>query len=124
MQNQGYPRALGWLTLGYGAYTFVRPSSLVHAAGLQPRRSAASRAGRTLGRVIGARDLLCGLGMVLAPAGTPLRTAVAVRVLCDLVDVVGFSASVPRDHRAKVLGAAAAWGALCATSLPAAGRQR
>ena len=124
MQSRAYPRILGWLTLGYGAYTLARPSSLVHAAGLEPRRSPVSRQGRALGRVIGGRDLLSGLAMVLAPAGTPLRAAVAVRVLADTVDVVGFGTSVPQQYRARVIAVAAGWGVLCATSLPAAGRQR
>jgi hypothetical protein len=124
MQTRAFPRILGWLTLGYGAYTAARPQSLVHAAGLEPPRSRVSRPGRALARVIGARDLLSGLAMVLAPSGAPLRAAVAVRVLSDTVDVVGFGTSVPPRYRTRVIGVAAGWGALCAASLLTTGPDR
>ena len=120
-RDQWFPRALGWLTLGYGAYTLARPQSLVHAAGLEPRPGPVSRRGRLLGMAIGARDLLSGLAMVTAVPGTPLRVAVAARVACDAGDVIGFGGAVPPRYRAKVVAAAGGWGLLCAASFPAAG---
>lgn len=124
MLAPAFPRTLGLLTLGYGAYTLAKPESLVCAAGLEPRGRPISRSGRTLGRSIGVRDMLSGAAMVLAPTGVPLRTAIAARVACDASDVVGFGLSVPPQSRAKVVAVAAGWGILCATSLPAARRQR
>jgi hypothetical protein len=119
-----YPRTLGLLTLGYGAYTLARPESLVHAADLAPRGEDVSRSGRTLGRLVGARDLLSGVAMLVAPAGLPLRAAVTARVACDASDVVGFGLSVPPRSRVKVVAVAAGWGLLCATSFRSAGRRR
>jgi hypothetical protein len=119
-----FPRILGLLTLGYGAYTLARPDSLVHAAGLEARGGGVSRSGRTLGRVIGARDVLSGTAMMLAPDGPLLRAAILARTACDGSDVVGFGLSVPGTSRAKVVSIAAGWGALCASSLLATGRTR
>ena len=118
------PRVLGWLTLGYGAYTLARPWSLAQAAGLEPRSGPVSRQGRLLGVAIGVRDLVSGLAMVTAVPGTPLRVAVAARVACDVGDVIGLGGAVPPSHRAKVIAAAGGWGLLCAASYPAAGRPR
>ena len=118
-----FPRTLGLLTLGYGGYTLLRPTSLVRAAGLERRPQPVSRSGRTLGRLIGARDTLSGAAMLFAPAGDPLRAAVLARVACDASDVVGFGLSVPARSRAKVIAVAAGWGVLCASSLPAARRR-
>jgi hypothetical protein len=119
-----FPRGLGWLTLGYGAYTLARPQSLVQAAGLEPRPGPVSRRGRLLGRAIGVRDLASGLAMVIAEPGTPLRLAVAARVACDAGDLIGFAGAVPVRYRTKVVAAAGGWGLLCAASYPAAGQRR
>jgi hypothetical protein len=121
MATQALPRVLGALTLAYGAYTFVRPESLLRAAGLESATGSASRSGRTLGRLVGCRDLLSGLAMVAARPGPSLEAAVLARVACDASDVVAFGASVPRQSRVKVVAVAAAWGLVCAASYPAAG---
>jgi hypothetical protein len=123
MNPESLPRVLGWLTLGYGAYTLARPGSLARVAGLEPGHASPSRSALTLGRVIGTRDLLSGLAMVLAHSGAPLRAAVVARVACDAADVVGFGASVPPRHRPKVVVFAGGWGLLCAASLPFAGNR-
>jgi hypothetical protein len=122
MATPVFPRVLGVLTLAYGAYTFVRPESLLRAAGLQPPDGSTSRPGRTLGRLVGTRDVLSGLAMVAARPGPPLEAAVLVRVACDASDVVAFGLSVPRQSRVKVVAVAAAWGLVCAASYPSAGR--
>jgi hypothetical protein len=124
MNPGSLPRLLGWLTLGYGAYTLARPGSLARVAGLQPREAAPSRSALALGRVVGTRDTLSGLAMVLARPGDPLRAAVVGRAACDAVDVVGFGWSVPPQHRWKVVGVAGGWGLLCAASLLATGKDR
>ncbi|MEV0804645.1 hypothetical protein AB0I34_43625 [Kribbella sp. NPDC050281] len=118
MRVQLLPRLLGLLTLGYGAYTAVRPESLVRAAGLADERPI-DRSGRVLGTVIGVRDVLSGTAMLIAPAGRPLQAAVIARVACDLTDVAGFGLAGSPRSRGKVVGIAGAWGLLCAAAFPA-----
>lgn len=117
-----YPRTLGVLTLSYGLFTAWKPSSLLKVAQLEPRGEP-SRSGRALASVIGARDTLSGLSMLLAPVGAPLQAAVAARVALDLSDVLAFGATVPPRTRLKVVAVAGGWGLLCATSWRAAGQR-
>ena len=114
---------LGLLTLAYGVFTASRPASLLGVAGLEPRGVEPSRSGRALGTLVGARDTVSGLAMLVAPAGPALQAAVLARVACDASDVVAFGVAVPAESRAKVVAVAAGWGLLCATSLRAAGRR-
>lgn len=115
-----YPRVLGLLTLSYGLYTAIRPESLLRAAELEPPGAPVSRSGRTLASLIGARDALSGLAMVVAKPGPGLRAAIIARVVCDALDVVGFGVGSPKSAKPKVMAVAAGWGAICATALPAA----
>ena len=72
-------------------------------------------------RALGGRDLASGLAMAFAPEGTPLKTAVAVRVGSDVVDLVLLGTTLPdRQARTKAAAVAAGWGALCAVGLWAA----
>jgi hypothetical protein len=111
------PRVLGWLTLGYGAYTLLRPDSLAHAAGLEPRDGPTTRSGTALARVIGMRDIISGAAMVAARPGLPLRAAVVARAACDTSDLVGLGLTVPPGSRSKVIAVTAGWGLLNAASL-------
>jgi hypothetical protein len=61
--------------------------------------------------------------MMLAPTGTALRTALAVRVACDAGDAIGFGVAVSRSSRVKVIAVAAGWGLICASAFPATGRR-
>jgi hypothetical protein len=116
------PRLLGALTLAYGAAVAARPRVLTGPAGLETAARPSPRA-RRIARAVGMRDVVSGAAMVLAPAGRPLQRAVAVRVACDLADVVGFGLGSPgARNKAKAMGAAAGWALLCASSWPAAGR--
>jgi hypothetical protein len=118
------PRLLGALTLAYGAAVAARPQVLTKPAGLETAAGPSPRA-RRVARAIGMRDVLSGAAMVLAPAGRPLQRAVAVRVACDLGDVVCFGLGSPgARNKAKAVGAASGWALLCASSWPAAGRPR
>ena len=117
-----FPRILGGLTAAYGAYTLGRPDSLMGAAGLLTDDLAQSHRRRRMARAIGARDLVSGVSMVLAPLGAPLRAAIVARVACDLGDAVGFGITVPRRSRVKVVAVAGGWGLLCAASFSAAER--
>ena len=123
MRSVLVPRALGALTAAYGAYTLARPNSLARVAGLVTPDRPASSTTRNLGWAIGARDLASGAAMLLAPGGTALRTALAVRVACDAGDAIGFGLAVPRSSRAKVISVAAGWGLICASAFPATGRR-
>jgi hypothetical protein len=116
------PRLLGVLTFLYGAAVAARPRVLTGPAGLETAARPSPRA-RRVARAIGMRDVASGTAMLLAPAGRPLQRAVAVRVACDLGDVVGFGLGSPgARNKAKAVGAAAGWALLCASSSPAAGR--
>jgi hypothetical protein len=120
--NVPVPRVLGALTLAYGAAVAARPRVLTKPAGLETAARPSPRA-RRVARAIGTRDVASGAAMLLAPAGRPLQRAVAVRVACDLGDVVGFGIGSPgARNKVKAVGAAAAWALLCASSWPAAGR--
>lgn len=119
------PRLLGVATAAYGAAItvkpdlFLRPTKLV-ADGEQP-----SSGLRALTAAIGGRDVVSGLAMLVAPAGTPLKSAIAVRVGADVADVAGLGSRLPdRDAREKATMVAAGWGALCALSILAADRPR
>ncbi|MCD2191796.1 hypothetical protein LQ327_00120 [Actinomycetospora endophytica] len=82
-----------------------------------PRGSAGSSGIRALG----GRDLASGLAMAVAPQGTPLRTAVGIRVGSDLVDLVVLGTSLPdRGARSNAVAVAGGWGALCALGFWAA----
>ncbi len=124
MRSAIVPRVLGGLTAAYGAYTLARPQSLVRAAGLQPPEEPGSPLVGNVARAIGARDLASGAAMVLASPGRHLQLAIAARVACDLGDAVGFGLAVPPRSKVKVIAVAIGWGALCASSFPAAGRTR
>jgi hypothetical protein len=121
MRSPLVPRALGALTAAYGVYTLARPQSLARVAGLVTPDRPASRATRNLGWAIGTRDLVSGAAMMLAPPGTALRAALAVRVAFDAGDAIGFGVAVPRSSRAKVIAVAAGWGLICASAFRATG---
>ena len=123
MRSATFPRALGALTAAYGVYTLARPHSLARLAGLLTADRPASPATRNLGWAIGARDVVSGTAMMLAPSGTALRTALAVRVAFDAGDAIGFGVTVPPSSRAKVIAVAAGWGLICASAFPATGRR-
>ena len=116
------PRALGLATAAYSIAIIAKPALFAGPTGLQ-KGDGPLPTGTTIGiRALGGRDLACGLAMALAPAGDPLRTAVAVRVGSDVVDLVLLGTSLPDPAgRKKAVGVAALWGALCAASYAVAG---
>jgi hypothetical protein len=115
------PRVLGAATAAYSVAIIAKPELFARPTGLAPSREAIPR-GTAIGiRALGGRDLASGLAMAFAPEGTPLRTAVAVRVGSDVVDLVLLGTTLPdRQARAKAAGVAAVWGALCSVGLWAA----
>ena len=116
--RQGWiPRALGLATAGYSVAILVSPSLFAKPTKLQ-REGAPLPTATAIGiRALGGRDLASGLAMALAPPGDGLRTAIGVRVGCDLVDVVLLGLSLPdRGARLKAVGVGGLWGALCGLS--------
>ena len=116
------PRALGVATAAYSVAIIAKPALFAGPTGLQ-KSGTPLPTGTAIGiRALGGRDLASGLALALAPAGDPLRTAVAVRVGSDIVDLVLLGVSLP-DPAApkKAVGVAALWGALCAASYAVAG---
>jgi hypothetical protein len=115
------PRVLGAATAAYSVAIIAKPELFARPTKLVSEREEIPR-GTAIGiRALGGRDLASGLAMVFAPVGTPLRTAVAVRVASDVVDLVLLGTSLP-DRQARTTAAAAAggWGALCALGFWAA----
>lgn len=110
-----FPRALGVATAAYSVAIIAKPELFARPTKLARNREELSR-GTLIGiRALGGRDLASGLAMAFAPEGQPLRTAVAVRVGSDLVDLVLLGTSLPdREARTKAVSVAGAWGALCA----------
>jgi hypothetical protein len=108
-------------TAAYSVAIIAKPELFARPTKLASGRGDLSR-GTAIGiRALGGRDLASGLAMAFAPEGTPLRTAVAVRVGSDVVDLVLLGTTLPdRQARAKAAAVAAGWGALCAVGLWAA----
>lgn len=99
---------IGAATAAYSAALVVSPKVLIGPCGLEDSRDT-----RTLTRAIGVRDAAIGLAMVAAPAGQARRLTTAARVLADWGDAAAFGAGLAgRPTRGKVVGFAAAWGAL------------
>lgn len=115
------PRLLGVATAGYSVAISVKPELFLRPTALIGSDDRPSPGQRVLTRAIGGRDLASGLAMLLAPAGTPLKVAIATRVGADVADLVVLGSGLPdRDARSKATLVAAGWGALCALSILAA----
>ncbi len=107
-----FPRVLGAATAAYSAAVIVKPEVLTRPTGLGD-----SAATRILSTAVGARDLVSGLAVALAPAGAPMRLALMVRVAMDVGDAVLGAASPDKATRNKVIGIALGWAALNALAL-------
>jgi len=117
-----FPRLLGVATAGYSVAIIARPELFTKPTALQADGAPLPTATAIGVRALGGRDLASGLAMALAPSGKALRTAIAVRVGADLVDLVVLGTSLPdATARTKAAGVAAAWGTLCGLSYLAAG---
>ncbi|MBM7772336.1 hypothetical protein JOD54_002540 [Actinokineospora baliensis] len=116
------PRVLGIATALYGAAVAVRPALMARPTGLVTSTGEPARGVAVLTRSIGVRDVATGLAMAVAPAGKPLRTAIAVRVAADVADAVGFGTGLPdAEARRKSAVVAGVWAGLCALSALTAG---
>ena len=111
-----FPRALGVATAAYGVAITARPALLLKPSGMlrgdEPEPEQA-----TFVRTLGIRDLASGAAMALASGRRSMRTAIAVRVVSDLGDLVVLGSALRgRPERPKVMAAAGGWAALCALS--------
>jgi hypothetical protein len=99
---------VGAATAAYSVSLVAAPRILIGPCGLEDSRDV-----RTLTRAIGARDTAIGLAMMAAPPGPARRLLTAARVVADWGDAGAFGAGLAgRGTRGKVVGFAAAWGAL------------
>jgi hypothetical protein len=99
---------VGAATAGYSIALVAAPAVLIKPCGLEDSADT-----RTLTRALGARDTAIGLLMIAAPAGRARQLATAARVVADWSDAAVFGAGLAgRGTRTKVVGFAAAWGAL------------
>ena len=110
------PRAVGLLAAAYGVSAIARPDIIRRHGEL-----ADTDAVRLLSTIVGIRDLVSGVLIVVAPAGGPLTGALAVRVAFDMGDAAAFGTLLPtRRARRKIAAVALGWGALCAATIPLA----
>jgi hypothetical protein len=110
------PRALGVATAIYGAAIVARPVLLLKPSGML-RGGEPEAEQETFVRVLGVRDLASGVAMAVAPTRKAMRTAIAVRVVSDLGDLVVLGQALrDKPERTKVMAAAGGWAALCALS--------
>lgn len=110
-----YRTVVGRLTAAYGLACATRPATL-----LGPARMANTRRNRGIARAVGARDILSGLALVLAPADDRalVEAAVTARVVADASDVVVFGVLCPRGAKLKAMAIAAGWGGACSLAHP------
>ncbi|MDT8914717.1 hypothetical protein [Amycolatopsis sp. PS_44_ISF1] len=112
-----FPRLLGAATAGYGAAVLARPRVLAGPCGLIEADGRLSKSTTVLSRAVGARDLVSGLAMAVAPSRLAMTVAIGVRVACDASDAVVFGRGLPeakaRRNAALVAGG---WAAVCALS--------
>lgn len=119
------PRLLGAATAAYGAVITAKPELLLTPMKVVADGERPASDQRALTMAIGGRDVVSGLAMLFAPAGTPLKAALAVRVGADVADLAVLGSQLPdRDAREKATMVAAGWGAVCALSILAADRPR
>jgi hypothetical protein len=107
-------RGLGWLSLGLGAAGLVRPRELGRSVGVGKNES--------LLRFFGARETVCGVGILTQPTPAPWLWA---RVLGDVMDLSVLTMSaVSRGGaaRRRALGATAGVAALTPLDVIAAVR--
>jgi hypothetical protein len=95
MDEHGLARALGWVSIGVGLAIVAAPGSLMKAIGLGERPN--------LGRFLGARDLVLGMGLL---RGQNTAAWCRARGIADALDVAliigGAATGVFRRDRAPI----------------------
>ena len=112
-------RVLGVATIATGVLEFAKPDIWAQPTGIV----GPSPAMTTWHQTLGARDVLSGLAMTLAPAGPALRAATLFRIASDATDAVAFGINAPTAQlKAKAAGIALGYAALNALSLRWSGK--
>ena len=116
-----FPRIVGILTALYGLSAIARPDIIARHGELDSpdqRRSAVA----LLSAIVGVRDLVSGVAIVVAPCGGVLLAALAARVAFDGADAVVFGRLLPTPRaRRKIAAVALGWGGISALSMIWAG---
>lgn len=104
---------LGVLTAAYGGFLIAAPRVFARQIGYDGPGEPSS-AVRILSASLGARDVVSGLSMIVAPPGRPRWAALGARCAADLSDAVVFGTLLPSHKaRTKVASVAVGWGVLC-----------
>ena len=112
-------RVLGVATIATGVLEFAKPDIWAAPTGIV----GPSPAMTTWHQTLGARDVLSGLAMTLAPAGPALRAATLFRIASDATDAFAFGINAPTAQlKAKAAGIALGYAALNALSLRWSGK--
>lgn len=114
---QELTRALGWISLGLGVAQLVAPREVTRLVGLE-----ADRKNRALMRMIGAREMLSGIGALAQPRPAPWLWA---RVGGDLMDVTLLASGLGSNanHQGRLTTSLAAVIGIMAADLTAAMEQ-
>ena len=90
-------RVLGVSTIAFGALEFAKPDLWAKPTGI----TGPSPAMRTWHQTLGARDVVSGLAMTLAPAGPALRAATLFRIVSDATDALAFGTQRARRRSSR-----------------------
>ena len=108
-------RLMSTATASYAGYCFYRPEHLGQALGAD---SSEQPGYDRLAEVFGVRDLAISTFGVLGRSERTVRTAMWVRIMCDVGDGVVLARRADDDEtRAKVLAATMTWGTLNVVAL-------
>ena len=113
LTNAPLTTVLGAATAAYGAAVLVQPRVMTSPLDLED-----APATRALTRAVGARDVVSGLAVALAPPGWPRRVALLARIAADTGDAVVLGGSLfDPGARAKAAAGAGGWGLVNAVAL-------
>jgi hypothetical protein len=85
MDEHGLVRALGWVSIGVGLAAVAAPGPLMKAIGLGTRPN--------LGRFIGVRDLVLGMGLLRGPNPAVWCRARGIADALDVALIIGGAAA-------------------------------
>lgn len=103
-------RLMSTATASYAGYCLARPEHLGKALGADRQEQAGYD---LLAEVFGVRDLAISTFGVLGRSDRTVRTAMWIRIMCDVGDGVVLAARADDDQtRAKALGATLTWATL------------
>lgn len=103
-------RLMSTATASYAGFCFARPEHLGEALGADKHEQPGYD---LLANVFGVRDLAISTFGILGRSDRTVRTAMWIRIACDVGDGVVLASRVDDDGaKAKVLGATMTWGTL------------